>query len=549
MAHIHSLAVGITIGVLTPLAFGAQTTETDRLDVRDNVWEDRLGFTLDVTEQWALVGEPNDKEGASPPGAAHFFRRGPDGWTLTQTVHPLDYAIPRQFGHSVAVDGNRAVVGDRLQSGVAWGRGAVYAYKLTGGTWSQVQKLEPPQEERLVNFGFHVALDGDWLAVFAPGDAELYKYNGAVFLYERNTGGWQRRQKLIPRDPGGQQISLSSMAFKDGVLCTGDVSLRQVFLFERIGTEWKQTAVVTDPTQVNFQDNFGISVAYDRGLLVVGNRVDWNPFQTRSGTALIYQHTGLGSWVFLQELQPSIQTFSALGTDAFGRTVAVHDGRILVGAHAGLDGDGLETGQAYLFEPNPNGSPPWVETNRLESKRKLEFGGIGSAVAISSSFALVGADTFVGATPGVISGTAFVYDLALGSSYCPAEPNSTGLAGSLKVTGSVSAGAGALELSAEGLPVGQLGLFLVSRTEGFVPHPGGSQGNLCLGPAFGRFLGSIASTDSAGTLHYAIDTKRMPLQPPVPLLPGESWSFQAWFHDLDPGPTSNFTNAVTVVFE
>ena len=32
------------------------------------------------------------------------------------------------------------------------------------------------------------------------------------------------------------------------------------------------------------------------------------------------------------------------------------------------------------------------------------------------------------------------------------------------------------------------------------------------------------------------------------VLPGEVWNFQAWFRDNDPRATSNFTDAVSVVF-
>ncbi|MCP3916270.1 MAG: hypothetical protein GY711_12005 [bacterium] len=30
--------------------------------------------------------------------------------------------------------------------------------------------------------------------------------------------------------------------------------------------------------------------------------------------------------------------------------------------------------------------------------------------------------------------------------------------------------------------------------------------------------------------------------------PGETWNFQCWYRDNNPGPTSNFTDAVSVTF-
>ena len=36
--------------------------------------------------------------------------------------------------------------------------------------------------------------------------------------------------------------------------------------------------------------------------------------------------------------------------------------------------------------------------------------------------------------------------------------------------------------------------------------------------------------------------------PPHTVLPGDTWNFQAWFRDMNPGPTSNFTDGVAVTF-
>ena len=35
----------------------------------------------------------------------------------------------------------------------------------------------------------------------------------------------------------------------------------------------------------------------------------------------------------------------------------------------------------------------------------------------------------------------------------------------------------------------------------------------------------------------------------VQVAAGETWNFQAWYRDANPGPTSNFTPSVSVLFE
>jgi len=96
------------------------------------------------------------------------------------------------------------------------------------------------------------------------------------------------------------------------------------------------------------------------------------------------------------------------------------------------------------------------------------------------------------------------------------------------------------------------GYFLVSAMPGFVAFPGGSQGNLCLDGAIGRFVGAsqIQNSGPGGFFTLAIDLTQLP-QPTsfVTVQPGQTWSFQAWYRDANPTPTSNFTDVVAISFQ
>jgi choice-of-anchor B domain-containing protein len=141
-------------------------------------------------------------------------------------------------------------------------------------------------------------------------------------------------------------------------------------------------------------------------------------------------------------------------------------------------------------------------------------------------------------------------DDLVGQPYCsPNAVNSTGLPGRLWATGSDSAAANSLELSALLLPPNQFGVFLTSQTQDFTLNPGGSFGTLCLGAPIGRFSSQIQNSGAAGAFSITVDLTAMPLTPTVGVAPGESWSFQAWYRDNNPTPTSNFTDASTVTFQ
>ncbi len=107
-------------------------------------------------------------------------------------------------------------------------------------------------------------------------------------------------------------------------------------------------------------------------------------------------------------------------------------------------------------------------------------------------------------------------------------------------------------LLANQLPTQSAGFFLCSQTQGFIPNPGGSAGNICLGGNIGRVVGGqILNSSFFGSFAVAVDFTALP-QPtgPVNAMIGETWNFQAWYRDAVAGQvTSNFTDAWSVTWQ
>ena len=105
-----------------------------------------------------------------------------------------------------------------------------------------------------------------------------------------------------------------------------------------------------------------------------------------------------------------------------------------------------------------------------------------------------------------------------------------------------------MHLEAFDLPVNRFGYFLVSATQDFVPNPGGSQGIPCLGGNIGRYAQDVMNSGASGTFSLKLNLQSLPSSPPSAVASGETWNFQAWFRDVNPTQTSNFTDAVAVFF-
>ena len=138
----------------------------------------------------------------------------------------------------------------------------------------------------------------------------------------------------------------------------------------------------------------------------------------------------------------------------------------------------------------------------------------------------------------------------IGTLYCsPAVANSTGVPGVISAVGSDVAASNDFTLLADQLPTNQFGYFIAGQTSAFIPNPGGSQGILCIATPIARIISSLQSSGASGSMMHMVDLTAIPLTPPVAVMAGDTWNFQGWYRDVNPTATSNFTDALEVIFQ
>ena len=207
----------------------------------------------------------------------------------------------------------------------------------------------------------------------------------------------------------------------------------------------------------------------------------------------------------------------------------------------------------------PSGSGPMVAQFLYESVDSFRADGGASATIGFQSGDVGGYDDVEWSydTPASVANGTVLTVLAspgsVGTNYCTANANSTGVAASMGASGSSVVAQNDLVLEASDLPANSFGFFLVSQTQGFVANPGGSQGNLCLGGAIGRYVGpgQIQNSGASGMISLPVDNQQVP-QPTgfVSVSSGQTWNFQLWNRDAVGGSaTSNFTDGYEITFQ
>lgn len=139
----------------------------------------------------------------------------------------------------------------------------------------------------------------------------------------------------------------------------------------------------------------------------------------------------------------------------------------------------------------------------------------------------------------------------LGATTCAGVANSTGTGGRLQARGSLVASTNFLRIDASMLPASTVGIVLASTVPGFSFPVANSQGALCLGGTISRFTGplEIGASGPQGAFEVDLDLTSFPTPTgSVAVAAGDTWTFQVWYRDVHPVPTSNFTEAVAVRF-
>ncbi len=137
---------------------------------------------------------------------------------------------------------------------------------------------------------------------------------------------------------------------------------------------------------------------------------------------------------------------------------------------------------------------------------------------------------------------------AVGLESCMQVPNSSGLDAHLHASGLPSSEDNWFFLGVENGPPGAAALFLASRAQGPAVALPGSLGQLCLAAPVIRLPGPVRVVDGSGRVGVQV-----PLTPEstaaLPISAGETWHFQCWYRDSNPGPTSNLTSLRSVTFD
>ncbi len=362
-----------------------------KLTASEGAANDEFGSAVALSGDTAIVGAyAASTETASQLGSAYVFVRSGGAWTMQQKLSVADGFAGDQFGWSVAINGDTAIVGARAADiGTTLNQGSAYVFVRSGSAWSLQQRLTASDGAAGDEFGYSVAVAGDTVLVGARyADIDNKANQGAVYVFTRSGSTWTQQKKLTASDGAAGDEFGYSVALSDQAVLVGarwadmgsSANRGAAYVFHLAAGNWNELQKLT-ASDGGANDEFGGSVALSGDTALVGAMWDVGAGGSQ-GSAYVFVRRE-GTWIE----QAKLTAADGGPADRFGRSVALSGDRALVGAYLADVGGMVDQGAAYLFGRSHGA---WSQRQKLTSPEPAALDWFGWSVAVSGDTALVG---------------------------------------------------------------------------------------------------------------------------------------------------------------
>jgi hypothetical protein len=360
----------------------------------DGAANDLFGHSIAIDNGVVAVGAYQDDDHGSNSGSAYLF----DASTGTQLFKllPGDGADGNYFGRSIAIDSGVVAVGANFDDDNGTNSGSAYLFDASTGT--QLSKLLPSDGAERDRFGWPIAIDNGVVAVGTYQDDDNGTSSGSAYLFDASTA---QQSKLLASDGAADDLFGFSIATDNGVVAVGarddddnGADSGSAYLFDASGAQLFKLL----PSDGAAGDEFGFSIAIDSGVVAVGAIFD-DDNGSDSGSAYLFDAS---TGTQLYKLLPS----DGAAGDEFGFSIAINSGVIAVGVRDN-DDNGSDSGSAYLFDASTG-----TQLFKLLPSDGAAGDKFGRSIAIHNGVVAVGA--YFDDDNGAQSGSAYLFDASTG---------------------------------------------------------------------------------------------------------------------------------------
>ena len=372
----------ITLFALIAFGMGLKAQDLNEISRSSSNEHEHFGWSLAMDENWLVVGSPHSETTAGPDaGKVVIYQKNGDGWDEFQVLIDANGNTFQNYGFSIDMEAQVLVVGaiGTFQNGPFSGKADVYEFN--GNTWELISSLVAPDANAGQYFGHSVATNGSRIVVGAIKADGVETMTGAVYDFEKADGLWGYSAKLIADDGNtndnfGYAVDINS----DGRVVVGAPNQTDyidksgaAYVYEFDGSAHTQIAKLKAFNRTE-KDFLGSSVAINGDDVVAGAFLS-DGVTNNTGSAYWFELEG-GSWIERQQLASSGSTLN----DYYGKSLAMSNFRLLIGAPKANSDTGLDVGRSYYYEKEAGA---WVLKQVFEDPDGNAHNFFGASVALS----------------------------------------------------------------------------------------------------------------------------------------------------------------------
>ncbi len=402
-----TLLVLASIMILGTFSFSQvfATTEEAKLTASDGDVGDLFGLAVAISGDTAIVNARFDNDAGLNSGSAYVFVRSGTTWTEQAKLTASDAAAGDEFGVSVAISGDTAIVGSHMDDEAGSGSGSAYVFVRSGSTWTEQAKLTASDAAAGDLFGHNVVILGDTAIVSAHLSDDAGPDSGSAYVFARSGSTWTEQAKLTASDAAPSNFFGHNSGISGDTIIVGAENTfgtkpfaGAAYVFTKSGSTWTEQAKLTASDAAK-DDHFGHSVEISGDTAMVGAFWD-DDAGSKSGSAYVFVRSG-STWTEQAKLTASD---AAVG-DWFGHSTSIIGDTALIGSERDNDA-GPDSGSVYVFERSGS---TWTEQAKLTASDAAPFDFFGHWVSFSGDTAIV--SSHFDDDVGFDSGSAYVYSL------------------------------------------------------------------------------------------------------------------------------------------
>ena len=209
------------------------------------------------------------------------------------------------------------------------------------------QKIPTPSLTEQGMFGYTpVVMYGD-RAIMAEAYADIgaNSWAGRAYVFRLENGAWVQEQELRPSTGDNNFGGFGRSAYlTDDKAYIAEAGRSRVFVFERTGTTWTETSIITS-SLIHSQSNLGTTMSVNGEWMLLTSDQAFN-LDNYAGAAVVYQNVA-GTWT-----EHSLITGSdIIADDYFGNSGAIYGTTAAIGVER-KDTAANNAGAVYIYDYN-----------------------------------------------------------------------------------------------------------------------------------------------------------------------------------------------------